>query len=68
MRLRVSSLGRLDDGLRNGAYLIGGREIDLQPYRAEAEAVIERAVRAIRKRARFPTAREPIGAGREENT
>ena len=48
--LPLGDLHRLDDGLRNGSYLIGGREIDLQPYRAPAEAVIERAIRAMRNR------------------
>lgn len=120
--LPLGDLHRLDEGLRSGSYSIGGREIEVQPYRAEADAVIERAIRAMRNRigavddideivlvggggayflpelqrafpkreirvlkdpifanvrgfqllakhlSRVPTAREPIGAGREENT
>lgn len=45
--LYCSDLERIDAGLRNGPFRIWTREIDLQPYKARAEAVIERAIRAL---------------------
>jgi plasmid segregation protein ParM len=45
--LYCHDLGRLDVGLRGGKFQMSGQEIDLQPFRARAEGVTERAVRAM---------------------
>jgi plasmid segregation protein ParM len=45
--LYCSDLERIDAGLRDGQFRIWAREVDLQPYKARAEAVIERAIRTL---------------------
>jgi len=45
--LYCSDLEKIDAGLREGQFRIWTREIDLQPYKARAEAVIDRAIRAL---------------------
>lgn len=39
---------RLDEGLRQSCLRLKGRVVDLEPYRNEADAVIDGAVRAVR--------------------
>lgn len=51
-----SNLRRIDDGLLRASFRIKGREIDLEPYRAQATAVCRRAVGAMRNQ---------IGAGHQ---
>jgi len=45
--LYCPDLAKIDIGLREGQFRTWGREIDLQPFRARAESVIERAIRAL---------------------
>ncbi len=43
-------LRRIDEGLREGQFRVGGRKVDLGPSCEHAETIVERAIRALRNR------------------